>query len=297
MVVASPGQRLRDSERWPGRGFLGILGRVVSRDLPVMHRRVVWPFWILCFSDGLKPPTRWPFWIWICSPLWTLQIRSTLSIQDSWTRPLTRMEQRHIAFLQQDRGFHGGVILRFVTCFWTLAFKVYWMPVTLPETNITDIAPGYRSSRKESSIPTIHFQGRTVSFREGKLDGFVGLTDFDRKFWCKRLRDAWLACVGEECRETTTDFWYFLGKNNSFPPKPFKVISCIKLEITAGLKTLHVWNLRWKGGCGAFGAAQRSLGLGCLVVVLVPGPLKEWSMEYPWFMIRFFCLKDWTCMK
>ena len=35
--------------------------------------------------------------------------------QDSWTRPLTRMEQRHIAFLQQDRdtdakGLRGGYV-------------------------------------------------------------------------------------------------------------------------------------------------------------------------------------------
>lgn len=51
MVVASPGQRLRDGERWPGRGQ----GRFFQ---------VVWPSWIL----------------WICSPLWTLsQIRSTFS--------------------------------------------------------------------------------------------------------------------------------------------------------------------------------------------------------------------------
>ena len=35
---------------------------------------------------------------------------------------------------------------------------------TLPETNI---APENRSSQKETSIPTIHFQVRTVSFREG----------------------------------------------------------------------------------------------------------------------------------
>ena len=35
---------------------------------------------------------------------------------------------------------------------------------TLPETNI---APENRPSQKESSIPTIHFQVRAVSFREG----------------------------------------------------------------------------------------------------------------------------------
>ena len=35
---------------------------------------------------------------------------------------------------------------------------------TLPETNI---APENRVSQKETSIPTIHFQGQTVSFREG----------------------------------------------------------------------------------------------------------------------------------
>ena len=36
---------------------------------------------------------------------------------------------------------------------------------TLPETNI---APENRPSRKETGIPTIHFQVRTVSFREGR---------------------------------------------------------------------------------------------------------------------------------
>ena len=36
---------------------------------------------------------------------------------------------------------------------------------TLPETNI---APENRVSQKETSIPTIHSQGRYVSFREGK---------------------------------------------------------------------------------------------------------------------------------
>jgi len=36
--------------------------------------------------------------------------------------------------------------------------------VTLPETNI---APENRVSQKESSIPTIRFQGLTVSFGEG----------------------------------------------------------------------------------------------------------------------------------
>ena len=38
---------------------------------------------------------------------------------------------------------------------------------TLPEIPETNIAPENRSSQKESSIPTIHFQGQTaVSFRE-----------------------------------------------------------------------------------------------------------------------------------
>ena len=38
---------------------------------------------------------------------------------------------------------------------------------TLPETNI---APENRPSQKEISIPTIHFWGRTVSFREGPFN-------------------------------------------------------------------------------------------------------------------------------
>ena len=36
--------------------------------------------------------------------------------------------------------------------------------ITLPETNI---APENRPSHKETSIPTIHFQVRTVSFQGG----------------------------------------------------------------------------------------------------------------------------------
>ena len=38
-------------------------------------------------------------------------------------------------------------------------------PHTLPETNI--FAPENRPSPKEPTIPTIHFQGQAVSFREG----------------------------------------------------------------------------------------------------------------------------------
>ena len=44
--------------------------------------------------------------------------------------------------------------------------KVDLIWFTFPETNI---APENRPSQKESSIPTIHFQVRTVSFREGNL--------------------------------------------------------------------------------------------------------------------------------
>ena len=43
---------------------------------------------------------------------------------------------------------------------------------TLPETNI---APENRPSQKESSLPTIHFQGRTLSFREGNSKPQHGL--------------------------------------------------------------------------------------------------------------------------
>ena len=39
---------------------------------------------------------------------------------------------------------------------------------TLPETNIPRLKIGL--PKKESSIPTIHFQGRTVSFRESNLN-------------------------------------------------------------------------------------------------------------------------------
>ena len=41
---------------------------------------------------------------------------------------------------------------------------------TLPETNI---APENRPSQQEMNIPTIHFQGRAVSFREGILHNLV----------------------------------------------------------------------------------------------------------------------------
>ncbi len=43
---------------------------------------------------------------------------------------------------------------------------------TLPETNI---AHENKPSQKETSIPTIHFQVRTVSFREGNYFGIFGL--------------------------------------------------------------------------------------------------------------------------
>ena len=45
----------------------------------------------------------------------------------------------------------------------TSSVRIYEM-FTLSKTNI---APENRPSHKESSLPTIHFQGRTVSFREG----------------------------------------------------------------------------------------------------------------------------------
>ena len=46
-------------------------------------------------------------------------------------------------------------------------FPFMWKSITLPKTNI---APENRPSQKETSIPTIHVQVRTVSFREGILD-------------------------------------------------------------------------------------------------------------------------------
>ena len=48
----------------------------------------------------------------------------------------------------------------------TILYDIIHMLVcsTLPETNI---APQNRPSQKEISIPTIHFQVRTLSFREG----------------------------------------------------------------------------------------------------------------------------------
>ena len=43
---------------------------------------------------------------------------------------------------------------------------IFQRVLTLPETN-SKFAPENRPFQKESSLPTIHFQVRTVSFREG----------------------------------------------------------------------------------------------------------------------------------
>ena len=45
--------------------------------------------------------------------------------------------------------------------------------VTLPETNI---APENGPSQRETSIPTIHFQGQTASFRESSFQGCIIFT-------------------------------------------------------------------------------------------------------------------------
>ena len=44
--------------------------------------------------------------------------------------------------------------------------RFVYLPTTLPETNI---APASKLPQKETHLPTIHFQVRTVSFRERKL--------------------------------------------------------------------------------------------------------------------------------
>ena len=49
---------------------------------------------------------------------------------------------------------------------------------TLPKTNI---APENRPSKKETSIPTIHFQVRTVSFREGIFRVFQSISYFSHQ--------------------------------------------------------------------------------------------------------------------
>ena len=49
--------------------------------------------------------------------------------------------------------------------FWTHQHTYKTILFTLPKTKI---APENRPSQKETSIPTIHFQVRAVSFREGK---------------------------------------------------------------------------------------------------------------------------------
>ena len=49
---------------------------------------------------------------------------------------------------------------------------VYIKACTLPETNK---APKEIASQKERSLPTIHFQVRTVSLREGKSTSEIGI--------------------------------------------------------------------------------------------------------------------------
>ena len=56
---------------------------------------------------------------------------------------------------------------------------------TLPETNI---APENGPSQTETSIPTIHFQGRTVSFREGNQSGNASTPlSFSARTWSSPL--------------------------------------------------------------------------------------------------------------
>ena len=57
--------------------------------------------------------------------------------------------------LSRNRSFHPPILL-------DPNLHVIWF--TLPETNIT---PENKPSRKETSLPTIHFQVQAVSFREG----------------------------------------------------------------------------------------------------------------------------------
>ena len=52
--------------------------------------------------------------------------------------------------------------------------------VTLPETNI---APARKPSEKETSLPSIHFQLRTVSFREGKLKSYFQRKIYPGNLW------------------------------------------------------------------------------------------------------------------
>ena len=68
-----------------------------------------------------------------------------------------------IAVVVSDDAFLGLPFSYLRTGFWE---KPDFCEITLPKTNI---APENRPSQKETSIPTIHFQVRTVSFREGTL--------------------------------------------------------------------------------------------------------------------------------
>ena len=65
--------------------------------------------------------------------------------------------------------------------------------VTLPETNSSHLKIG-RTPKGNDRIPTIHFQGRTVSFREGRLElihppGFLNCNPFWRGL--NKLHNVW----------------------------------------------------------------------------------------------------------
>ena len=61
-----------------------------------------------------------------------------------------------------------------------------WVGDTLPKTNIT---PENRPSQKETSIPTIHFHVRAVSFREGM--SHEKPSDFHYTRWLEGILTPW----------------------------------------------------------------------------------------------------------
>ena len=70
----------------------------------------------------------------------------------------------------------------------------FW-ETTLPETSSSPVKIGRNPKGKESSLPTIHFPGWAVSFREGNCGGFF-LGDFP---WRKRDMLGCLWCLKLTC--------------------------------------------------------------------------------------------------
>ena len=83
-------------------------------------------------------------------------LTSLIEVITPVTTLVTTTASEVMKWLRHNRLFKILVFPRFCQ-------EVLSLPTTLPETNI---APENRLSPKETNIPPIHFQGRTVSFME-----------------------------------------------------------------------------------------------------------------------------------